>query len=256
MDRRPMNVVVTGGGTIAPIDDVRHIANTSTGQFSAQITEALLRRGATVWHVHGPAAVLPFQGQRLLSLTDSDLDREFARLGSLRGEIEAHRSRLQCRDIGSGTVAGYAQTLREVLLAQPIDIAILAMAVSDYEPDRVVGKVSSDRDEWTLTLHPTPKVIRSVRGWAPDVFLVGFKLLFAASDDVLIAAARDACKGNRADLTVANDLLEKQRGLHKVHVVDRERLIETIGPGGPIADRLMDRILTEFAGSRRSGVGR
>ena len=251
-----MNVVVTGGGTIAPIDDVRHIANTSTGQFSAEITEAFLRYGATVWHVHGPAAVLPFQGQARLSLTDTNFDREFARLKSLRGEIEGLRSRLYCRDIPPGTVAGYAQTLREILLTQPIDVAVLAMAVSDYEPDRAQGKIPSDRDEWTLTLRRTPKVIQFVRGWAPDVFLVGFKLLFAVSDDTLIATARDACKINSADLTVANDLSSKQRGLHKVHVVERERLIETIGPGESIAARLVDRILTQYARPRGAGVDR
>ncbi len=251
-----MNVVVTGGGTIAPIDDVRHIANTSTGQFSAQISEAFLRRGATVWHVHGPAAILPFDRRRVLSLTEADLDRELARLTSLREEFERVGSRLHCRDLHPGTVAGYAQTLREILLTQPIDIAVLAMAVSDYEPDRAEGKIPSDRDEWTLTLRRTPKVIQSVRGWAPDVFLVGFKLLFEVSDDELIATARNACRSNHADLTVANDLFAKQRGLHKVHVVDRERLIETIGPGVPIADRLVDRILAQFDGTREARVVR
>ena len=47
-----MNVVVTGGGTIAPIDDVRFMTNISSGRFAAAITEACLDRGANVWHVH------------------------------------------------------------------------------------------------------------------------------------------------------------------------------------------------------------
>ena len=36
-----MNVVVTGGGTIAPIDDVRLMTNISSGRFAAAITEAV-----------------------------------------------------------------------------------------------------------------------------------------------------------------------------------------------------------------------
>ena len=72
-----------------------------------------------------------------------------------------------------------------------------------------------------------------MRGWAPGVFLVGFKLLYDVSDDVLVETARAACATNDADLTVANDLRVKQRGEHAVHVVDRDGLIETIGPGGP-----------------------
>jgi phosphopantothenate---cysteine ligase (CTP) len=39
-------VVVPGGGTIAPIDDARHLANISSGRFSATIVEACLKRGA------------------------------------------------------------------------------------------------------------------------------------------------------------------------------------------------------------------
>jgi phosphopantothenoylcysteine synthetase/decarboxylase len=54
-----MNVLVAGGGTIAPIDDVRFITNASTGRFSASIAEACLEAGATVWHVHAPGAELP-----------------------------------------------------------------------------------------------------------------------------------------------------------------------------------------------------
>ena len=123
--------VVTGGGTIAPIDDVRHIANTSTGRFSAEITETFFRRGAKVWHVHAPTAIVP--------------------------QVSRDSSSLICRDIKPGTVADYSRMLREVLVENPIDIAILAMAVSDYEPDRIAGKVPSDRDEWTLTLRRVPK---------------------------------------------------------------------------------------------------
>ena len=242
-----MNVVVTGGGTIAPIDDVRHIANTSSGRFSAEITESFLRRGATVWHVHGPGAVLPYHDRRMLSI-DRDLDRELARLTALRREVEESRARLHCRAIEPGTVSGYGLVLREILTGQAIDVAVLAMAASDYEPDRMAGKTSSDRDAWTITLRRAPKVIRSVKDWAPGTFLVGFKLLYNVSDDELIATARAACERNRADLTVANDLLRKQQGLHTVHLVDRDRLIETIGPGESIADQLVEGILAAWAG--------
>ena len=58
-----LNVVVTGGGTIAPIDDVRSIANVSSGRFSASISEACLRLGAkveaTLMHVNPTAERIP-----------------------------------------------------------------------------------------------------------------------------------------------------------------------------------------------------
>ena len=50
-----MNVLVTGGGTSAPIDDVRSITNVSTGNSPPAISESCLARGACVWHLHAPS---------------------------------------------------------------------------------------------------------------------------------------------------------------------------------------------------------
>ena len=41
-----MNVVVAGGGTIAPVDDVRLLTNVSSGRLAAAIAESFLDRGA------------------------------------------------------------------------------------------------------------------------------------------------------------------------------------------------------------------
>lgn len=247
-----MNVVVTGGGTRAPIDDVRSIVNASTGRFSAEITEAFLRRGAAVWHLHAPGAVLPFEDRTRFRLEARDFREETARIGAAREEWLGARDRYHPLRIGVGTVAEYAQALEEALTARTIDMAVLAMAVSDYEPEPSSGKIPSDRGPWPLTLVPTPKVIQAVRRWAPGVFLVGFKLLHGATVEELVGAARRACVLNDADLTVANDLHAKRRGKHAVHVVDRDRALETIGPGGPIAERLVERLLREYE-VRRSG---
>ena len=67
-----MNVVVTGGGTIAPIDDVRLMTNVSSGRFAAAISEACLDRGATVWHIHTVSAQLPFKRFAEFALDDGD----------------------------------------------------------------------------------------------------------------------------------------------------------------------------------------
>ena len=66
-------------------------------------------------------------------------------------------------------------------MTQSINVAFLAMAVSDYEPAPVIGKVGSNESELVVRCRRTPKVIRSVRDWAPSVYLVGFKLLSRAS---------------------------------------------------------------------------
>ena len=125
-----------------------------------------------------------------------------------------------------------------------IDVAFLAMAVSDYEPTPVSGKVSSDEDRLIVRCHRTPKVIRSVRDWAPAVYLVGFKLLSRVSTDELIRQAGAACTTNRADLTVANDLQTLVAGQHTVHLVRPDHPPETLSPGPDLADRLVARVFS------------
>ncbi len=243
-----MNILVTGGGTVAPIDDVRQITNASSGRFSSAITEAALRRGARVWHLHTPGALVPFhEGTRFDP--DADFSGEIDRLRSLKAGRDAARDRLTLVPLREGTVPEYAETLRALLAAQPIDVAFLAMAVSDYAPVPEPGKLPSDDEELVLHCRRLPKVIGSARDWAPDVYLVGFKLTSGATDDELIARARRANEATRADLTVANDLKPYREGRHTIHLVRPGRPVETLGPGSDLAGRLVERVWV-WAGDR------
>lgn len=238
-----MNVVVTGGGTIAPIDEVRNITNASTGRFSARITEACLARGADVWHVHTPTAELPFERSARMDLRDNP-DEELARLAALRKQWRACRERLHLYPLPTGTVAEYSRSLHAVLHLNTIDVAFLAMAVSDFEPEPTAGKIASGDGSMTLALRPTPKVIRNVKDWAPDVFLVGFKLLVDVDDAELIRRAEAACEVNRADATVANDFRTVREGRHRIVLVHPGDPPEAFGPetGDDVAETLVDRV--------------
>jgi phosphopantothenoylcysteine synthetase/decarboxylase len=244
-----MNVVVTGGGTVAPIDDVRYIANVSSGRSSAMITEACLGRGATVWHIHTPSAELPFLRHARFDLDARDTEAEFARLGGLKARWCRARDRLHLVPLSRGTVADYAENLERVLRNGSIDVVFLAMAVSDFEPEPVAGKLGSEADVLVIRGLRAPKVIRSVRDWSPRVYLVGFKLLSRADPLELIRQAEAACLINRADLTVANDLQTVRANRHTVHLVRPGVPPETLGPGDDLADRLVDRVF-EQAGRR------
>jgi phosphopantothenate-cysteine ligase len=246
-----MNVVVTGGGTIAPIDDVRQMANISSGRFSAMISEACLRRGATVWHIHAPLAQLPLARLSGIDLDAPDPATELARLGRLQQEWQRVRDRLHLVPLRRGTVADYAWTLEETLRARPIDVVFLAMAVSDFEPEPIAGKLDSDTDALLIRAPRAPKVIRSVRDWSPGVYLVGFKLLSRADESELIRQAEAACRTNRADLTVANDLQTLRAGRHTVHLVRPGHEAETLKPGDDLADRLVARVF-DWARERAS----
>jgi len=244
-----MNVVVTGGATIAPIDDVRLMTNISSGRFAAAITEACLDRGATVWHIHSLSAQLPLWRFARFALDAPNSAAELDRLARLRQQWLFVRDRLQLVPLRAGTVADYAATLRQVLHSHPVDVVALPMAVADFEPTPLTGKISSDAETLVLHCRRTEKVIRSIRDWCPSVYLVGFKLLSRAAPAELIRQAEIACQTNRTDLTVANDLQTLLEGRHIIHLVRPGASPETLEAGDDLAERLVERILA-WAGAR------
>jgi phosphopantothenoylcysteine synthetase/decarboxylase len=246
-----MNVVVTGGGTNAPVDDVRLMTNISSGRLAAAITEAFLDRGASVWHVHTPSSQLPLWRFARYAIDAADPSAELDRLVRLRQRWLSQRDHLHLVPLETGTVSDYATTLKGVFDARPIDVAVLAMAVSDFEPEPYAGKIGSEAESLVVRCRPTPKVIRSIRDWAPSVYLVGFKLLSRSDRAELIRRAGDAGRINRAELTVANDLQALRQGRHALHLVRPDAEPETLEPGADLADRLVGRIMT-WAGIGRS----
>lgn len=250
-----MNVLVTGGGTLAPIDDVRQIANLSTGRFSSEISEACLERGCRVWHLRAPGALAPYQRQAVFDLDADDPARELERLLSLRQRYRAVRERLHDCPLEKGTVDEYATRLEQILRAESIDLAFLAMAVSDYEPEAVAGKIESSEAELVIRCHRTPKVIRQVRSWSPGVFLIGFKLLSGVDESMLIRTALDACRETSADVTLANDLQLLRAGRHTVHMVRPGLASRTFAPGPDLASRVVSAVLAEMSERKPKRLG-
>ena len=197
-----MNVVVTGGATIAPIDDVRIMTNVSSGRFAAAITEACLRsRGA------GSGTFMPDRPSfRSCELHGSISTRpspppSCERLERLRERWLAARDRLRLVPLEPGMWPIMPRRSSKSSNHNPIDVVILPMAVGDFEPEPRSGKINSElRVARDSTAARTPKVIRLVRDWAPSVYLVGFKLLSRVPDDELIRRApRPPVATNRAD---------------------------------------------------------
>ena len=151
-------ILVTAGGTSEHIDDVRVIANLSTGVLGAFIADELAGEyKAAVTFVCGAHSVLPSGGK--------------------------------IKIIKIGGAADLQKTLFALLKKEKFDAVIHAMAVSDYAPVKKAGKISSGGKTLTLTLKRTPKIISSIKKLAPETFLVGFKLLSNVSEKELLKKA-------------------------------------------------------------------
>jgi phosphopantothenoylcysteine synthetase/decarboxylase len=202
-----MNILVTAGNTLVPIDQVRGITNIFTGRTGARIA----------WHAHE-------RGHQVTLLTSHP--EVLAELGGDHWPaVRKYR-----------TFDELEAALAEILRTECVNTLIHCAAVSDYRPvgvyapdpntrfrpedacwiskegpprlvDRSAGKVKSDVPELWLRLVRTPKLIDRVRtDWSFQGILVKFKLEVGISEEQLRAIAEPSRRQSAADLMVANTL--------------------------------------------------
>ncbi|MBX8944194.1 phosphopantothenoylcysteine decarboxylase [Lysinibacillus sp. K60] len=175
-------VLITSGGTLEKWDRVRGHTNLSKGTMGCYLAEAALSAGANVVYMHGYFAQLP-ENQNDMTLIQFE-------------GIE---------DLG--------QKVRHAVQQQHVDIVIMAAAGSDWVIDKVydqsgnlmeeTGKMPSDEPP-IIHFKKAPKVLGQIKGWQPNVTLVGFKLEATNDEEFLLARARLRMETANAQFMVAN----------------------------------------------------
>ncbi len=190
-------ILVTAGGTKVRIDDVRFIGNFSKGKFGLAIARAFASRGAEV---------------RVLASEDA-----IAREGLSQADPFA-------QVIPYAYYEDFRDALHRAIAEEKPDVLVMAAAVSDWLcADAQGGKIDSAAEELSLRFVRAPKLIASLRErCGVGTFIAGFKLLSGASREELMAKAHRQVRGNRLNLTVANDLGAIRDGRHPVVLVTPE----------------------------------
>ena len=155
-------IIVTGGATPVPIDNVRRITNRFTGRLGIEIAHELYLRGANVCLIHGQGSYLP----------PSYLPHQII-----------------------NTYQEYRTKITEELQRQPYRFGIFSAAVADYQPEQVFpGKIPSGGALTILNLVPTIKVIQEVQNNFPELYMVTFKYQENISHEELINIAQARLK--------------------------------------------------------------
>ncbi|HAC62147.1 MAG TPA: bifunctional phosphopantothenoylcysteine decarboxylase/phosphopantothenate--cysteine ligase CoaBC [Cyanothece sp. UBA12306] len=155
-------VLVTGGPTPVPIDNIRQITNHFTGRLGAMIAEELYLKGADINLIHGqssyhPPVYLPY---KIAKNYDEYLD----------------------------LVIKYLSQKKYVF-------GIFSAAVADYKPEKVLsGKIPSGGILKNIKVVPTAKVIEQVKNKFPDLYMVTFKYQEQVSYEQLIDIANQRIK--------------------------------------------------------------
>jgi phosphopantothenoylcysteine decarboxylase/phosphopantothenate--cysteine ligase len=159
-DRR---VIVTGGGTIEKIDEVRYISNFSSGKMASALATALYLKGADV--------------NLIATAFESDLPKNMHKI-----EVESSAEMLEylrdsIRIAKKGKLSKATLTRDEPIhLIQKVPFLFMAAAVSDYVPAYPQdGKLKKESlgETWELSLKQNVDILHSLD--KEGIKVVGFK---------------------------------------------------------------------------------
>ncbi len=164
-------VLISLGGTFEPIDSVRGITNKSSGKMGLALAKQAYILGADVTLVVAHVSV------EIPSIFDI-----------VHVETSSEMNNVIC-DIVSD-----------------FDIFISTAAVSDFEVVGSKNKKIDSNSSLSINLKPTTKIIRQIKKFNPNIFLVGFKAEFNVSHEEMVSCAKKQINDADTDLVVVNDI--------------------------------------------------
>lgn len=231
-----MKILLTSGGTKVPTDEVRHIANMSSGTFGTKIGVECLNRGHDLYFMASKDSKTPTK----FTYDFNKNSREFITTEVIKNSIWHESISSRYAEITYTSFDDYLETLKDSIEIASLDAVILAAAVSDYGCVPHKGKIKS-KENMTIDLYPLPKIINKVKNeWGYKGILVGFKLLVGATEDELIQAAGRSVVENNCDFVVANDLHDLKKNNHKIMIVTKHNVSHV--PKEKAAGAILDKI--------------
>jgi len=201
-------IVVTAGGTLEPIDPVRHIGNRSSGKMGYAVAEAARDRGATVALITAPTYLPEPAGIEV---------------------VPVHTASQMKKAVAKAVVKA--------------DALIMAAAVADYQPKAVAeAKIKKAAPTLTLELVRTPDILTEVKG---NFLKVGFA---AESEDVVANAKQKLQKKQldlivANDITSADSGFGVDT--NKVTIIDRKGKVDSLPllTKREVAEKILDKVV-------------
>jgi phosphopantothenoylcysteine decarboxylase/phosphopantothenate--cysteine ligase len=202
-DYQGKRVLVIGGSSEEPIDAMRVITNSGTGETAVELARAAYERGADVELWMGRCSVdLPSFIPTRRFVTVSDLVKMVPQVSH--------------------------------------DIVLVPAALSDFSPKKAEGKLSSESRELALVMEPVAKVLPLLR--KKKIRLIGFKAESGLGESELVVRAEQRLKQYKLDAIVANDLGEVRPGMTSVLFIScKGKYVKLTGTKKEVADLLLDK---------------
>ena len=199
-------VIVTGGGTIEKIDDVRFISNFSSGKMASSLAISLYFKGADVCFIS--------------SKFPHDLPSEMCKV-EIQSTEEMYNYLVQSVRSAKKGIFTKPSLLNSdsVRNIQKTPFLFMASAVSDFKPKYPqFGKIKSNEigDEWILELKKNIDILQSLD--KTDVITVGFKAELDKANSFLYAS--NMISNKNLDAVCLNVLKDDKSFGTDVHQID------------------------------------
>ena len=225
-------ILITGGPTNEPIDEVMKITNMSTGGTSVALAETFASHDYDVVAILNNSVKLePRENLRVVHIETTDDMLNAIEAEARHDDIDAIIHAAAVGDYKSD----YTFLLEDV--ADEIFASIDKIKSSDdilnilKNPNCKIddsSKISSYQENLTVKLGLTTKIISKLRFWFPDALLIGCKLLDNVEKGELFDVAAALCNKNNMDYILANDLADLRQGKLARYLINRDGFTQII----------------------------
>lgn len=234
------NIIITAGPTNEKIDSVMKITNMSTGSLGSTIADTLITdRENEIENIYFISTKMTFKpknnSEKIRYVTIESTEDLINALEKIFSEKKIDIIIHSC---AVGDYGGKYVIRAEELVDEIWDMIQDSKAKEEITKGKLMNifenpksicnnetKISSYEPHLMTMLKLTPKVIGKIKEMAPEVKLVGFKLLDGVSKEHLFEVASKLREKNDADYIVANDLSKIGNGKHWAMIINKEGII-------------------------------
>ena len=184
-DLEKKKILVIGGATAEPVDDIRLFTNRSSGKTAVSLVKNAYERGAAIelWYGHAKESIPSYITVKSFETVDD-----------LRNLVKTNN-------------------------LKQFDCIILCAAIGDYLPKKYKGKIPSGKKKLIVELSPTPKIIQAIKSKAPKVKLIAFKV--EQSKKTVEKKAFELLQKNKLDAAIGNTVSAFGKDENEIWIVDK-----------------------------------
>lgn len=225
-------IVITGGPTNEPIDEVMKITNMSTGGTSVQLGHLFCDAGYNVVLILNNA--VPCNERDNMKVVRVETTNDMLKALESEAKHDDTDAIIHAAAVGD-YLADFSflmedladEIYKKIGKIESADDILKIMKNPKCKLDDS-SKISSYQENLTVKLGLTPKIIGKLRFWYPNTLLVGCKLLENVEKSELFDVASALCNKNQMDYILANDLADLRAGNPSRYLINKDGFTEMI----------------------------